>query len=158
MIEFVMSRVWLVIAGLAVAGVVVLSFTGLDDGARDKVAVDGANTLGGLIEELQNNGQTGEVRVDGQDILFDDDHTLRVCNGSIWVQSGSREHAIDGPRDLVLVEGHRDVDGLTIQRSDQIILRSFMVNGQIVVQLEKVDATSLTASTNSLHSSSVLYR
>lgn len=156
MIEFVMSRVWLVIAGLAMAGVVLVAFTGLDDGTRDRAAVDGANALADLTEELRTNGQVGEVRVDGRDVIFDDDYSLRVCNGSIWVQSGQKEHAVAGPRDLVLVEGNRTVDSLTIRRSDQLVVRSFMTGGKLGIQLEKLDATSLTASMNSLHSSSVL--
>ncbi len=156
MIEFVMSRVWLVIAGLAMAAAVLVAFTGLDDGTRDKAAMDGANALADLIEDLRVKGQIGEVRVDGRDVIFDDGHSLRVCNGSIWVQSGQEEHAVAGPRDLVLVEEGRAVDSLTIRPGDQLVLRSFMIGGKIGVQLEKVDATSLTASTNSLHSSSVL--
>ncbi len=109
------------------------------------------------MDELRRNGQVGEVRIDGRDVIFDDDHTLRVCNGSIWVQSGSKERAIDGPRDIALVEGGRNVDALTIQRSDHLVLRSFLTgSGKIGIQLEKVDVTSLTPSTNLLHSSSVL--
>jgi hypothetical protein len=156
MIEFVMSRVWLVIAGLAMAAAVLVAFTGLDDGTRDRAAVDGANALADLIGDLRTNGQTGEVRIDGRDVIFANGYSLRVCNGSIWVQNGQTERAVVGPGDLVLVEGSHIVDTMTIRPLDQLVVRSFLSGGKMGVQLEKVDATSLTASTNSLHSSSVL--
>jgi hypothetical protein len=125
MIEFVMSRVWLIIAGLAVVAVVLATFAGLDAGTRDRGAADGANALADLMEGLRTSGQVGEVQVDGRDLLFDDGHSLRVCNGSIWVKAGSKERAVEGPQDILLVEGNRCVDVLTIQRSDRLILRSW---------------------------------
>jgi hypothetical protein len=147
----------MVIAGLALTVVVLSSFAGLSDSAREDAAKESARSLGDLIEAFRNCGREGEVRIEAQSILVDDTRSLVVRNGSIWVRSGSSEGAVDGPLGIELLEHGQAVDELVVGWGDVLILRSSMSpNGRAGVQLEKVEATSSTASMNFLHSSSVL--
>jgi len=156
MLEFITSRVWMIIAGLVLAGAIMGAFNGLDRQTVDQAALDRASSLGDVIEEMRWTGQTGEVRIDARTLLVDKSHSLVVNDGSIWVRSGGRSTAVDGPSGLVLLDDGTDVKELIVTWSDTVILSARAPGGTIVVQVEKVDATSFTASTNLLHSSSVL--
>ncbi|MBI0584678.1 MAG: hypothetical protein ISF22_10700 [Methanomassiliicoccus sp.] len=155
MIEFVMSRVWMVIAGVAVMAVIVASFAGLDRNVQREVEMEGAETLAAVMNELAAWEGQGETRVEVDGLLIEREATIMICPGSIWVNGPSSSRAVGCATDLILVDGGRQVDSLELAHGDHVVIRTA---GDGIVQLEKVSATARTAETNLSHSSAVLYR
>jgi RsiW-degrading membrane proteinase PrsW (M82 family) len=54
MIEFVMSRVWMVIVGLAMAAVILAAFGGLNENIADSRSMAGAEAIAGIIDDLED--------------------------------------------------------------------------------------------------------
>jgi hypothetical protein len=157
MMELIMSRVWLVIAGIMVTGAVLFSFGALDDHSRDAVEMEGAESLARSIENLSSDVSEGKLEFEAKELLPPNGDPLRVYNGSIWVGEGTSAQAVDIRSSLVLISDRERVDHLIIYGDDLLILRSSGALDEREVQLEKVSATNLTVSMNFLHSSSVLY-
>lgn len=158
MMELVMSRVWMVIAGLVLAGVVLSSFGALDDRTREAAELEGARALASTVEALGSNGQEGALTIIVDDILPDGHRSLTIYEGSIWIGAGPSAMAVTIPHGAVLMADEERVESLTLMAGDLLIARSYLdPDGNRAVQLEKVSATNFTASTNLLHSFSVLY-
>jgi hypothetical protein len=152
MIEFVLSRVWMVIAGLAMIAVVLAAFNGLDQGVRDGADIEGAKALVGVIEEMSTVHGPAELRVQVDELLMGKGTFLEVRPGSVWVHGPDHARAVTCPTAIVLIDGGDVTDKLVLRSGDLVAVRT---DGS-EVQLEKVFTTSLTASVNLAHSSSVL--
>jgi len=147
----------MVLCGLLVAGVVVLSFSHLDQSNQNDYALGRARSLADLMEKFREGGQVGDLEVDARDIIADGSHSLRVCNGSIWLLGPSGDHAVTGPHGYLFIYHGNLVEEITIRQGDQLRLSNERsADGSLISQLEKVDARVFTASTNRLASSSVL--
>ena len=72
MIEFVLSRAWMVIAGLAMTAVVLAAFNGLDKGVHDGVNLEAAEALTGVIEEMGTVRGSAEIRIPVDDLYNGD--------------------------------------------------------------------------------------
>ncbi len=156
MMELIMSRVWLVIAGLMVTGAVLYSFGALDDRGRSASEMEGAKSLARSIEVLRTDVCEGTLVFEAKDLLPAGGDALRVFNGSIWIGEGRTARAIDMSSPVVLISDGVRVDQLIIHEGDSLTVRSFGTLEERKVQLEKVSAMNLTVSTNFLHSSFVL--
>lgn len=155
--ELIMSRVWLVIAGVMVTGAVLFSFGALDDHSRDAAEMEGAESLARSIGHLSSDVSEGTLVFEAKDLLPPNGDPLRVYNGSIWVGEGTSARAVDIGSPIALISDGERVDHLIVHSDDLLIIRSTGALEGREVQLEKVSATNLTVSTNFLHSSSVLY-
>jgi hypothetical protein len=151
MIEFILSRVWMIMAGIAVMVVIVAAFDGLQDHMTQEAFTDGAEVLSEMIDAMEQEGQ-GEVRVEMDALLSSSGTTMEVRPGSIWMHNGDQTRAVECPS-IQLVDRGVHVPSITLTRGDAVIIRS--TNGG-PVQVEKVSATALTPSTNLMHSSTVL--
>lgn len=157
MMELVMSRVWMVIAGTVLAGVVMAAFSGLDERTENAVTMEGASTLARTIISLSSGEHEGVVVIEADDILPAGHRHLTICDGSIWIVEGPSARAVVIPLGTILLDGEARTDRLMVVAGDVLIIRSCTsTEGSRTVQLEKVSATNLTASTNLLHSSAVL--
>lgn len=136
MMEFVMSRVWMVIAGLAITAVLLTVFAGLDRSITEQEGQEGARTLARMIDALEDEGGSAEMRLEIDEVIAGQGTTLVVRPGSLWVEDGRTSEAVACSSSIVLLDdGHR-VDSLQLARGDVIVIRSSA--GQ--VQLEKVSA------------------
>jgi len=136
MMEFVLSRVWMVIAGLAITAVLLAVFAGLDHSISDQEGQAGARTLARMIDALEDEGGSAEMRVEVDELITGQGTSLVVRPGSIWIEDGRTSEAVACSGSIVLFDdGHR-VDSLQLARGDVVIIRSSA--GQ--VQLEKVSA------------------
>ena len=132
--EFVLSRVWMVIAGLAITVVLLAAFAGLDRDISDQEGQEGARTLARMIDALEDEGGSAEMRIEVDEVIAGQGTTLIVRPGSIWVEDGRTSEAVACSGSIVLLDdGHR-VDSLQLTRGDVVVIRSSA--GQ--VQLEKV--------------------
>jgi len=156
MMELIMSRVWLVIAGLMMTGAVLYSFGVLDDNERNASEMVGAEALASSIEALSTSVHEGMVMFEAKDLLPNGGDPLRVYNGSIWVGDGATAQAVNMAAPVVLFSDGDRVSDIIVHSDDVLILRSIGALSEREVQLEKVSATNLMVSTNLLHSSSVL--
>jgi len=132
-IEFVMSRVWMVVAGLAVAAVIMAAFGGLNDGIAEHRSMAGAGSIADLIEELEAEAGAAEMRVT-MDGMIADGETIVIHPGSIWVQGDGRSRAVACSSNIILFDNGRTVDELRLASGDVIVVRA----SSGTVQLEKV--------------------
>ncbi len=156
MMELIMSRFWLVIAGMMVTGALLFSFGALDDRSRDAAEMEGAESLARSIEALSSDVCEGTLMLEAKDLLPASGDPLRVYDGSIWIGEGASARAVDIGSSIVLISDGDQVDHLIIYSDDVLSIRSCGPLEVRVVQLEKVSATNLMVSTNFLHSSFVL--
>lgn len=156
MMELIMSRVWLVIAGMMMTGAVLYSFGALNDNDRYASEMEGAEALARSIESLGTSVPEGTVVFEAKDLLPAGGGPLRVYNGSIWIGERATARAVDLPTPVVLISDGARVDHLIVDGGDVLIIRSIGTLEERVVQLEKVSAMNLMVSTNVLHSSFVL--
>ena len=134
MMEFVLSRVWMVVAGLAVMAVLLAAFAGLNQGIEDRSEIEGAESLAGMIDRLEGEEGSVAIMVD-LDRTITDPETCFVLNpGSIWVHGGGSAHAVAVSEDVILFDNGSKVDSLRLEKDDHIVIRS--TSGE--VQVEKV--------------------
>ena len=134
MIEFVMSRVWMVIAGLAVAVVILAAFGGLNDSIAQSRNMTGAESIAEVIAELEAGDGTAEMSITIDRMIADKGDVILIHPGSIWVLGGGKGRAVACSPDIALLDNGQRVDELRLGCGDVIIIRAF--SGQ--VQLEKV--------------------
>jgi hypothetical protein len=154
MMEFVLSKVWLFIGGLTLLAVVLASFGSLNSNLQEDRDVEAAEGFSDVVQKMASapgcrmSFSGDEVVPEGARFTFQ--------AGAIIAERGGHQRIVPVPIDVELIEGGRPVESLAIGRADVILLRSVEGPEGTIVQLEKVDATALTASTNLLLSSSVL--
>ncbi|MDW5563485.1 MAG: hypothetical protein SA339_09690 [Methanomassiliicoccus sp.] len=134
MMEFVMSRVWMVIAGLAVLTVIMAAFAGLDRKAEEAVDMEGASTLSSVISDLQRNEATAEMAVDMGAMISDQQVTFSISTGTIEINEGRRRGIAGFYEAVTLIIDGQAVDRLEVGRDDVLLIRSSAGK----VQLEKV--------------------
>jgi succinylglutamate desuccinylase len=134
MMEFVLSRVWMVIAGLAVMAVLLAAFTGLNQGMEERSDIEGAYSLAGIIDRLEEEEGSVVMEVDLDRTIADTETYFVLCPGSIWVHSGGSAHAVTSSGKIVLFDNGVMVDSLRLEKGDRIVIRSS--SGE--VQVEKV--------------------
>jgi hypothetical protein len=132
--------------------VVLAAFNGLDKGVHDGVNLEAAEALTGVIEEMGTVRGSAEIRIPVDDLIIGTGTVLEVRPGSVWVRGPDQARAVNSPTVVVLIDGGNPTDRLTLRPGDTVAVRT---DGR-EVQVEKVSATSLTASTNLRHSSGVL--
>ena len=69
MMEFVLSRVWMVIAGLAVMAAILASFAGLNGSVERGMDREGVSALSSMVSDLQRSGATADLKVAMRDLL-----------------------------------------------------------------------------------------
>ena len=134
MIEFVMSRVWMVVAGLAVAAAVLVAFGGLNDSITEHRSTAGAGSIADLIDELEAEDGAAEMRVAVDRMIADRGTALVIYPGSIWVQSDGQSRAVACSSNIALLDNGQRVDELRLGSGDVIVIRA----SSGTVQLEKV--------------------
>jgi hypothetical protein len=156
MMDLIMSRVWLVIAGLMVTAAVLYSFGAMDDRSRNASEMEGAESLASSIEALSKDVYEGTLTFEAKDLLPAGGEPLRVFNGSIWIGEGTTARAVDISSPLVLISDGVRVDHLIVHGGDVLTIRSIGTPEEREVHLEKVSAMNLMVSTNFRQSSFVL--
>lgn len=134
MIEFVMSRVWMVIVGLAMAAVILAAFGGLNENIADSRSMAGAEAIAGIIDDLEDEEGSVELRIEIDEMIADRGTVLIIHPGSIWVQDEAGRRAVACSSDIVLLDGGQRVDELRLLSGDVVVIRASA--GEI--QLEKV--------------------
>lgn len=152
--EFVLSKVWMVLGGLALAAVVTASFASLNLGAGAEQEMRGAEALSDILSGMSST-PGGEMVIEIKD-LVSGDSCFVIRKGSVWLESGGVKKMIPSLANIIMLSDAGEVDELRLCCSDILRINSIATEDGVAVQLEKVDATAWTASTNLLHSSSVL--
>lgn len=156
--EYFWSRVALTACGLAVMAAIMASFASLDGSNRDKAAVDSALELSELLERFPSYGEGASVVIETSKFLPTSEHRLWVSNGSVWTVHDDKRTAVECKARMTLLSDGEPVRTLELLYGQSVRIENREAGGdaRVVVQLEKVSTISLTASTNLLHSASVL--
>jgi hypothetical protein len=133
MIEFVLSRVWMVMAGLSVMVVVLAAFGGLDRSVERDADLAGASSLSAAVSDLQREGSTGELRVELNGVMSGE-ASYTIYRWGIEVRGAGHG---DEFLDMVTLLDGAPVDRLEVGPSDVLVIRAW--SGQ--VQVEKVSTT-----------------
>lgn len=128
MMEFVLSRVWMVIAGLAVMAAILASFAGLNGSVERGMDREGASALSSMVSDLQRSGATADLKVEMRDLLGGHG-SFSIKRWGIDAGGSAAFHNM-----VTLIEGGREVEAMEVGPSDALMLRS--VRGE--VQLEKI--------------------
>lgn len=128
MMEFVLSRVWMVIAGLAVMAAILASFAGLNGSVERGMDREGASALSSMVSDLQRSGATADLKVEMRDLLGGHG-SFSIKRWGIDAGGSAAFHNM-----VALIEGGREVEAMEVGPSDALMLRS--VRGE--VQLEKI--------------------
>lgn len=157
MTEFLLSKLWMVIAGLAVMAAVMASFGSLDDRTAENGLKAEMASTSNILEELSSCPVGTTVRI-APDIPADS--VLRVGNGSLWLVRDGPDLLMPIRSEVIAMEGGVAVPYIEARPGDLFSATRMEINGarSTVVQLEKTELSSFTASTNLRASSSVLYR
>ena len=157
MMEFLLSKLWMVITGLAVMAAVVAAFGSLDDRTAEGGLKTEMASTSNILEELSGSPVGTTVRI-APDIPADS--VLRVGNGSLWLVRGGSDLLMPIRSEVIAMEGNVAVPYIEARPGDSFSATRMEINGMrsTVVQLEKTELSSFTASTNLCASSSVLYR
>jgi hypothetical protein len=157
-IEFLWSRVALTACGLAVMAVIMASFASLDDSSTDRAAIDGATELGELLERFPGCGEGASMVIEASRFLPTPEHSLIVANGSVWTMHDGKRTAVECSAPVLLCSNGEAAATLELRYGQSVRLENRIVDSKVLVtvQLEKVSTISFTASTNLLHSASVL--
>lgn len=134
MMEFVLSRVWMVMVGLAFMAVIVAAFAGLDQRMMERSDAEGAEALAGIIRDMGHEEGYVEMEIDLHRTIASPETELTICPGSIWIQKEGIGRAVACSSDIDLFDNGKRVDSLHVARDDRLVIRSS--SGQ--VQLEKV--------------------
>ena len=157
MIEFFLSKIWMIMAGLAVMAVVMAAFGSLDDRtAEDDLRTELAS-VSNIMEELHSCPVGTTVRIVPH---LPPDSVLRVGNGSLWLVRDGPDVLLPIRSEVVAMEDGIAVPYVEAHSGGSFLAFRAVLNGTqvTVVQLEKTELSSVTASTNLRASSSVLYK
>ncbi|KQM11290.1 hypothetical protein AOA80_09020 [Methanomassiliicoccales archaeon RumEn M1] len=157
MMEFFLSKLWMIIAGLAVMGAILASFGALDDRTVEEGLMAEMASTSNILEEMNGCPVGTMVRIVPD---LPSEAVLRIGNGSLWLVRGGPDIMVEIHSEVVAMEGGLVVPYVEAAPGGAFIASRAEQNGTLVtvVQLEKTELSSLTASTNLRASSSVLYR
>ncbi len=157
MMEFLLSKLWMVIAGLAVMAVVIASFGSLDDRTTEDGLRDEMASASNILEEMHGCPAGTTVRI-APDIPADS--IMRVGNGSLWLVRDGPDLVIPIRSKIVAMEDGIAVPFVETRPGGHFLATRVVIDGvQVtIVQAEKMKLSSFMASTNLRTSSSVLYR
>jgi hypothetical protein len=128
MMEFVLSRVWAIIAGLVVMAAIMTSFAGLNGSIERGMDHEGASALSSMVSDLQRSGATADLKVEMREMM-------RGHGPWTFERWGVHAGGAVTFHDLVtLIEGGREVGTMEVGPGDALMVRS--VSGE--VQLEKI--------------------
>ena len=155
MMEFLLSKLWLVIAGLALMAVVLASFGSLDDRMAEGDLSRAMAATSNVLSEMETCPLGTTVRLTPE---MPSGSTMRIGNGTLWLVRDGNDLMLSCPAQVVAIENGRVVSFIEASPGMSITATRAAVDGTIVtvVQLEKTELSSSTASTNLLVSSSVL--
>ncbi len=151
MIEFILSKVVLISAGLVLIAMACSVFAQLDAGIVDHAAVKEAEGVADLLFQMDSALPTSRCRLVIGDLDLPSNSQVELANGSVWVRWPGGVVAAEGPRNLV-IDGQSQ---MVLHEDDVLVVESIFLDGKkcLLLQSEKVDAISCIASTNLLHSS-----
>jgi hypothetical protein len=144
MMEFFLSKVWLFVCGIAVTGVLVLAFSGMDHSVSDDETQRRVQQLAEIIDSVSNSADNVQMTIAVADYLPDESSSVSIKNGYVCVDTGTERRYASlhssillkcaGPTDLPLVHG----DLLLVHRDP-------IKKGVVQIQVAKERTVSLTA-------------
>lgn len=156
MLEFLLSKLWMFIAGTAAIAVVLAAFGGLNGSLAEEGTRSAVEDVSGTLAELGSCPVGTTVRL-APDLA--PGTVIRVGSGAVWLVRDGGDLMVTGPTVVPRQDGH-PAAYVEAGPDDTIVAQRLLVDGKTVtvVQVEKAAASSSTAATNRLASSSVLYR
>jgi hypothetical protein len=136
MMEFVLSRAWMVIAGLAVTAVILAAFSGLNGSVEREADLEGASALSEMISELQSKEDSLELRIDLGRIMLDQESTYLVREWGIELVENGYSRVAGTYNQISLIEDGRPVDCLHVGSKDILMIRSS--SGEVQVEKASV--------------------
>ena len=125
---------WMVVAGLAVAAVILAAFGGLNDSIVERQRNAGIESIADLIAELEAEDGAVEMRIAVDGMVVDREDVIVICPGSIWLLGDGESRAVACSSNIALVDDGQRVDELRLGSGDVLVIRV----SEGAVQLEKV--------------------
>lgn len=155
MMEFLLSKLWMIIAGLAVMAAVLASFGSLDDRTAEGDTMNALAATGDVLSEMESCPIGTTVRLSPE---IPSGSALRIGNGSVWLVREGNDLMISCSAKVTALENGEVIPFVEALPGQSITATRASVDGTVVtvVQLEKTELSSSTAATNLFVSSSVL--
>ncbi len=145
MMEFFLSKVWLFVGGIAVTGVLVLAFSGIDRSVSDDESQRRVDQLADALDAVSNTPDLVSFRLSVADYLPDARSSMLISKGYVCIQEGTDRSYASLHCAIVLTHANGS-DDLTVSWDDILLVNKGMgVRGIIQVQVAKERTVSLTA-------------
>lgn len=154
MMEFLLSKLWLFLAGAAVLAVTVAAFGSLHDAFAEEGTRAAVDEVRSVLAELDGCPPGTLVRLAPD---LPSGSALRVGNGTVWLVREGADIGLAGPAVVALRDGSA-VAYIEARPGDVMVAERRTAGDSVVtfVQLEKAAASSSTALTNLWASASLL--
>jgi hypothetical protein len=160
--EFVLSKLLLVVLGVAIIASFAGMFGGLDERTELRSAKDCVSRLAEVFNRISSSNGVAECRLVMSEMLPSKDCRLEIARGSLWLIWNDLRCPAEISQEFALVE---EVNSSTMQAErlscgygDVLIVESHFIRDKrmLSVHIENVSTSTLIAFTNLSHSEIVL--
>ena len=162
MMEFVLSKLSLVVLGIVIVASFSGMFGGLDERTELRSARDCVSHVAEVFEKIASSNEEVECRLVMSELLPSKDCRLEVAEGSLWLIWRDLRCPAEVSQEFVLLDeingSATQVEKLSCGYGDELIIESRPVGDgrALSVHMENVSTSTLTAFTNLSHSDIVL--
>lgn len=147
MMEFFLSKVWLFVCGIAVTGVLVLAFSGMDHSVTDDESQRRVVQLADVLDSVSESPDTVQMTIAVADYLPDGHSSVLITKGYVSIESGAERKYAILHSNIVLNENNGiDPENFILVHGDILMVHKDPAKkGVIHVQVAKERTVSLTA-------------
>jgi hypothetical protein len=150
MMEFFLSKVWLFVCGIAVTGVLLMAFSGMDHSVIDDEAQRRVVQLAEVLDSVSDSPANVQLTMTVADYVPDGSSSVLISKGYVCFDSGTeRKYAVLHSAIVLAGRNGTVVENLTLVHGDILLVHKDPAHrGVIHVQVAKERTVSLTAWTN----------
>ena len=147
MMEFFLSKVWLFVCGIAVTGVLLMAFSGMDHSVTDQESQRRVVQLAEVLDSVSDTPANVQISVTVADYLPQGSSSVSISKGYVCLDSGTERKCAGLHSSFVLagING-TEVDSLILFHGDILLVHKDPAKkGVVQVQVAKERTISLTA-------------
>jgi hypothetical protein len=147
MMEFFLSKVWLFVCGIAVTGVLLMAFSGLDHSVTDDELQRRVVQLAEVLDSVSDAPANVQMTIAVADYVPEGSSSVLITKGYVCLDSGTeRSYASLHSAFVLAGRNGTGLDNLTLFHGDILLLHRDPANkGVVQVQVAKERTISLTA-------------
>ena len=147
MMEFFLSKVWLFVCGIAVTGVLLMAFSGMDHSVTDDESQRRVLQLAEVLDSVSDAPANVHMTIIVADYVPEGSSSVLITKGYVCLDSGT-ERCYASLHSAFVISGRNgaEVNDLTLSYGDILLLHKDPANkGVVQVQVAKERTISLTA-------------